>query len=82
MTAECFEGPDVALLVVPQHIDVTVVGMNAEIGCRGAVPLVFNAFHGIKAAPKHEPVWALIGPIPGIAFDADYVHDSEGPCKS
>ncbi len=81
MTAECFEGPDIALLVVPEHVDVAVVRMNAEIGCGGAVPLVFNAFHGIEAAPEHEPVRALISPVPRIAFDADYVHESEQPCK-
>ena len=77
MTAECFEGPDVALLVVPEHINVAVVGTNAEIGCGGAVPPVFDAFHGIKTVPEHEPDRALISAVPRIAFDVDYVHESE-----
>jgi hypothetical protein len=73
---ERVEAPYVLRLVVPQDEKVSVFGSNTEIDSAGGIPLVLH-FHDFEYVPaKGKTDRALVGSIPGIAFDAHFAHRS------
>jgi hypothetical protein len=75
MSAEGLEGPDVAFLIVADHVGVPVISANAEIHGIRAVPLVVYALDTVHPVAELKTQRALFGPVSRVTLNADLSHE-------
>lgn len=75
MSAEGLEGPDVAFLIVTDHVGVPVISADAEIDGFRAVPLVVYMLDPVHPVAELETQRALFGPVSRVTLNADLSHE-------
>src|SRR5580704_10399947 len=68
--AEGVESPHVHAFIVPQNIEIPILGFHAEIDSAGRIPAVFHFAHFEEPPAQLKPQRMLIRPITGMALDA------------
>ncbi len=72
--SERVQCPLSALLIVPENIDVSILGSDAEIHRGNTIPLVFHLADFQCLISQAEPQRTLIGPVPSVTLYLNRAH--------
>jgi hypothetical protein len=73
-SAESIERPKVLDVIVAKHVEVSIVGKNAEIRRAGRVPLSIEFANVKEPVTNSKAQRMLIGAMPCVTFDANLSH--------
>jgi hypothetical protein len=79
--AKTVERPGILGFVVAEHVIITVIGSDAKIAGSGGVPTPVELADLKLASPKDEPKRPLVGAVPRITLDANFVHRASAGSK-